>query len=182
MGDRWQRLLTEAGRFLAVGGLATIVALLIFNALVHGFNTGEHALLADQPILAFIIANTAGMFISYRGTRSWAFRERPTQHADGGRSAFVVINVVTMGIPILCLAVSRDLLGLDDPFSDNISANVIGLVLGVAARFWLFRTFVFKRPINLGDIYPPDTAALDGPVSEGTTEPSRSGRVPPAVP
>ena len=34
--------------------LATIVALIIFNLLVHGFNTGDHALLGDQPILAFV--------------------------------------------------------------------------------------------------------------------------------
>ncbi|ANH36643.1 GtrA-like protein [Nocardioides dokdonensis FR1436] len=193
MGPRRQRLLSEAGRFLAVGGLATIVALVLFNLLVHGFNTGAHALLDDKPILAYVLANTVGMVISYRGTRQWAFRDRPTRHADGGRSAFVVINVVTMAIPVLCLFVSRDLLGLDDPLSDNIAANVIGLALGVAARFWLFRTLVFRRPINLGDIYPAESARpLDpglgpegdevpgAPLSEqATKDRSRSGPTPP---
>ena len=41
MGERWQRFAAEVGRFLAVGLLATIVALILFNLLVHGFNTGE---------------------------------------------------------------------------------------------------------------------------------------------
>ena len=30
------------------------------------------------------------MVISYRGSRNWAFRDRPPVHADGGRTAFVV--------------------------------------------------------------------------------------------
>ena len=53
MGSRWHRIFTEAYRFLAVGGLATIVAVLIFNLLVHGFHTGWDAPLSGQPYLAF---------------------------------------------------------------------------------------------------------------------------------
>jgi putative flippase GtrA len=174
MSDRTQRLLAEVGRFLAVGGAATVVALVIFNLLLHGFNTGEHALLADQPILAYIFANTVGMGVSYYGSRHWAFRDRPPVTSDGGLTSFVVINMLTMLIPIGCLAISRDVLGLDDPISDNIAANVIGLVLGLAARFALFRTFVFRRPISIVEIYdepglPDDSPAPDGdagPVNE----------------
>ena len=50
MGSRWQRLLAEAGRFLAVGGVATVVALFLFNFLVHGFGTGHRAPLADHVL------------------------------------------------------------------------------------------------------------------------------------
>jgi len=140
--------LAELSRFLTVGGVATIVALILFNGLVHGFSTGNHALLSDRPVLAYVLANTVGMVISYRGSRSWAFRDRPPHQADGGRSAYVLINLVTMSLPIACLVISRDVLGLDDPLSDNISANVIGLVLGLGARFHLFRRFVFRRPVT----------------------------------
>ena len=100
MGSRWQRFLAEVGRFLAVGGLATIVALILFNWLVHGYTTWRDALLHDHVILAYVLANTVGMVISYRGSRSWAFRDRPPRQADGGRLAFLVINVVTMGLPV----------------------------------------------------------------------------------
>ena len=158
MGPRWQRISAEAGRFLAVGGVATVVALIIFNALVHGFNTSHKAMMEDHVMWAYVIANTVGMVISYRGSRGWAFRDRPPHHADGGRLAYVVINVVTMALPIGCLYISRNLLGLDDPFSDNISANVIGLFLGLVARFYLFRRFVFRHP-NHGLV--PYVAAVD---------------------
>ncbi|GGO75978.1 GtrA family protein [Nocardioides deserti] len=188
-----RRFLGEAGRFIAVGGLATVVALIIFNVLVHGFNTGDHAVLPDQPVLAYVIANTVGMFVSYRGSRTWAFRDRPPRQADGGLTAFVAINAVTMLIPIACLTISRNVLGLDDPISDNVSANVIGLVMGLASRFYLFRRFIFRRPIHLTEMYdpaepvlPPEpdhlgetmdpdgTSLPGGPVSE-TRDPSTSG-------
>ncbi|MBF4161821.1 GtrA family protein [Nocardioides acrostichi] len=148
MGRRWRRFVDEAWRFLAVGGLATIIALFLFNLLVHGFGT-PLAVLADQPLVAYVVANLVGMAVSYRGSRDFAFRHREPVHADGGRTAFVVINVATMAIPVACLFVSRNLLGLDDPVSDNLSANVIGLVLGLVTRFWLFRRFVFRHPVSL---------------------------------
>ncbi|MDI6912531.1 GtrA family protein [Nocardioides sp.] len=152
MGGRWGRVFTEAYRFLAVGGIATIVAFVIFNFLVHGFNTSHQALLDGQPYLGYVIANTVGMLISYRGSRTWVFKHRPPRSADGGRTAFFAINVVTMLIPIACLWLSRNALGLSDPWSDNVSANVIGLFLGLVARFYLFRTLVFRLPVHLPDL------------------------------
>ena len=146
MGDRGQRFAGEVSRFLAVGLVATIVAIVLFNFLVHGLNTGEFAPLNQQPELAYLIANSVGMVISFNGTKQWAFRDREARHADGGVVAFVGINLLTMTIPMICLWISRNSLGLDDPISDNISANVIGLLLANAARFVLFRQFVFPHP------------------------------------
>ena len=145
MGRRMKHLLAEVTKFLTVGGVATLVAFVIFNALVHGYFAGPGPL-NDRPIAAFVLANTIGMVISYRGSRSWAFRNRETVGAAGGRLAFYVINIVSMAIPLGCLAVSRYVLRLDDPFSDNIAANVVGLGLGTAARFWAFRRFIFLSP------------------------------------
>lgn len=146
MGRRLHRLLSEITKFLAVGGVATVVALLIFNALVHGVLGSPTGPMNEWPLSAFVIANLVGMAVSYRGSRSWAFRHREVVGAAGGRVSFVVINTLTMGIPLTCLAVSRYLLDLDSGLSDNVSANVIGLGLGTAARFWAFRRFVFLRP------------------------------------
>jgi putative flippase GtrA len=172
MGSRRQRFLAEVGRFLAVGGLATIVALFLFNLLVHGYNTAHDAPLHDHVILAYVLANTVGMIISYRGSRSWAFRDRPPRQADGGRLAFLVINIVTMGLPIGCLWFSRNVLGLDDPISDNVSANVIGLAMGLVARFYLFRRFVFRRPVHLPHLARTRTPVSE-PTDQSTTDPAR---------
>jgi putative flippase GtrA len=148
VGERWHRFAAEVGRFLAVGLLATIVSLVIFNLLVHGFSTTP-AWLNEQPEAAYVLANAVGMAISYRGTKFWAFKHRKSRHADGGIAAFVGINLLTMLIPITCLWISRDLLGYDDPLSDNLSANVIGLLMANVARFFLFRQLVFRRPLDV---------------------------------
>jgi putative flippase GtrA len=152
MGSRWHRVFTEAYRFLAVGGVATIVAFVLFNFLVHGFNTSHQAVLDGQPYLGYVIANTVGMAVSYRGSRRWVFKDRPPRAADGGRTAFIAINMLTMLIPIACLWLNRNVLGLDDPWSDNIAANVVGLFFGLVARFYLFRTLVFQRPVHLPEL------------------------------
>jgi putative flippase GtrA len=192
MSHRWRRILTEAYRFLAVGGLATVVAFVIFNLLVHGFRMGYDAPLADQPYMAYVIANVVGMAVSYRGSRSWVFRDRPPRTADGGRLLFIVINLATMLIPMGCLWVSRNVLGLDDPLSDNVAANLIGLFLAMVARFYLFRTLVFRRPVHLADLKQRpmqvfelselriDTQSLE--VIDPTTDPSRSDPAPRRAP
>ena len=145
MGRRLQRLAAEVAKFLTVGGVATVVALIIFNGLVHGY-LDDPGPMHQQPLVAFVIGNTVGMLVSYRGSRSWAFRHREAVGPAGGRLAFFVINIVSMVIPLLCLAVSRYLLDLDDPVSDNVAANVIGLALGTAARFWALRRDIFVHP------------------------------------
>ena len=80
MGERWQRFAAEVGRFLAVGLLATIVALILFNLLVHGFNTGGSALLNGQPEVAYVLANAVGMAISYPAAPSCG-RSSTASHA-----------------------------------------------------------------------------------------------------
>lgn len=146
MGSRWRRVLSEAGRFTAVGGLATLIALILFNLSVHGFAGMYDPLLSDHVITAYVLANTVGMAVSYRGSRSWAFRDRIAVHADGGRTAYLIINIATMSLPVACLMFTRDVLMLEGPVADNIAANVVGLSLGFGARFYLFRRFVFRAP------------------------------------
>jgi putative flippase GtrA len=148
MGRRAQRLLAEAAKFLTVGGAATLVSFVIFNGLVHGY-LGGHGRMHDSPLAAFVIANTVGMVVSYRGSRSWAFRHREAVGVAGGRVMFFVINTVSMAIPLACLSFTRYVLGLSDPVADNVSANLVGLGLGTLARFWALRRFIFLSPARL---------------------------------
>jgi putative flippase GtrA len=148
VGHRWQRFLSEGAKFLTVGGVATAVSFVIFNGLVHGY-FGGHGPMHGDPLVAFVLANTVGMLVSYRGSRSWAFRDRETVGVAGGRLSFFVINTVSMVIPLACLSFTRYVLGLTDPVADNISANVVGLGLGTMARFWALRRFIFLSPARL---------------------------------
>jgi putative flippase GtrA len=140
-----RQLLQEVFRFLVVGGLATTVSVLGFNALVHGIVIGS-APLAERPVTAFVLANAVAGLVAFVGMRAWAFSRREVLRPARSLVRFFVLGALTMAIPVLCLAVSRYLLGRSDPWSDNISANVIGLGLGTATRFWVFRRYVFLEP------------------------------------
>jgi len=142
---------------MVTGGLSTLVSVSIFNFLVHGLYLTRHPLLAAQPLTALVLANLAGMMVSYRLSRYWTFRHRPPVHADGGRTAFFLINLVTLPLSVGTLWFSRHVLGLTDPVSDNLFGNVIGALIGQAARFYLFRTYVFRKPVTVADLVHPQT-------------------------
>jgi putative flippase GtrA len=154
MGRRMQRATAEGAKFLAVGGAATLVALVLFNLVVHGVPGSAPGPMNDRPLTGYALANLVGMMVSYRGSRSWAFRHRRPTGPAGGRVSFFVINVLTMAVPLVCLTVSRYVFGLDSALADNVSAHVVGLGLGTAARFWAFRRFVFvtSRRVRRGEM------------------------------
>jgi putative flippase GtrA len=137
---------------MVTGGLATLVSVTLFNFLVHGLYLTGHPWLATQPLTALVLANLVGMMVSYRLSRYWTFRHRQPVHADGGRTAFFLINVVTLPLSVGTLWFSRHVLGLTDPFSDNLFGNVIGALIGQAARFYLFRTYVFRKPVTVVEL------------------------------
>lgn len=153
LGSRARHLLDEVARFLAVGGLATVVSIVGFNVLVHGVFIGV-APLHDQPIPAYVIVNAVAGYLAYLGLRWWAFSHREVVEPIRSVALFFGLGALTMLIPVACLAVSRYLLGLSDPVADNVSANILGLGLSTAARFWLFRRYVFL-----------DSASQPGPSS-----------------
>ena len=67
--------------------------------------------------------------------------------ADGHASRGVLVcgSGIGMAIAVGCLGFSHYILGLDNPVADNISANVVGLVLGTVFRFWSYRKWVFPE-------------------------------------
>jgi putative flippase GtrA len=161
MGRRTQHFLGEVAKFLTVGGVATLVAFVIFNGLVHGYSGGPGPMY-QQPLVAFVLANSVGMLVSYRGSRSWAFRHREAVGPAGGRLAFFVINMVSMAIPLACLAFTRYVLHRTDPVSDNIAANGIGLTLGTLARFVAIRQIIFPHRRQTEPALVPESAVRRG--------------------
>ena len=146
MGARLRRLGEEAAKFSAVNVVATAVAVVLFNLLAHGI-PGIHTPgpLNGWPLTAWFLANCVGMAISFFGSRSYAFKHRKPSGPGGGALIYVVINLVSFVIPMACLWITRNVLGWDSVLADNVSANLVGASLGMLARFWAFRRFVFKR-------------------------------------
>lgn len=145
MEARLRRLTEEATKYATVGTVATVVSLVVFNALVHGVFT-DPGPMHEHPVPAYVLGSVLGMTISYLGSRLWTFGHRQVVGPVAGVPAFVLLNVATMAIPVACLSFSRYVLGLDDPVSDNVAANVVGLGLGAGTRFWVLRQYIFLHP------------------------------------
>lgn len=133
-------------KFSAVNVVATVVAVVLFNLLVHGimglFHPGP---LNAWPLTAWLLANCVGMGISFYGSRRFAFKHRQPSGPGGGFLIYALVNLTSFVIPMSCLWITRNVIGWDSAIADNVSANVIGAFLGMLFRFWAFRRFVFKK-------------------------------------
>jgi len=138
--DRIRSLAREMLTFGVVGVLGLIVDVSVFNLLRYG---GDPGVLEHKPLTAKGFSVAAAMVVTYLGNRHWTWRTRERSSVRREVSLFVVFNIIGMAIALACLAVSHYALDLRSPLADNISANVVGLVLGMAFRFWSYRTFVF---------------------------------------
>ena len=133
------RLITELGKFGAVGAVNYVLDLLIFNLLL--FTIFEQLPIAAKAGSA-IVATTSSYFMN----RHWTWRDRA--HTGTGRelTVFLAMSAIALTITEACLLLSHYGLGLTSRLDDNISANVIGLVLATMWRFWSFRKWVFLLP------------------------------------
>lgn len=134
------RLVREGVKFAMVGSVGYVVDIGLFNLLLFGGGEGP---LHNQPLVAKTISVAAATAVTYVGHRAWTFRHRARIRLARGYPLFFLFNGLGLGIALACLGVSRYVLGLSGPLADNISANVVGLALGTAFRYWAYRTWVF---------------------------------------
>lgn len=135
------RLLPQLIKFGAVGAVGFGVNLVVFNVmLLIVLRNVQHA-----TIYSTIIATVIAILTNWIGNRYWAFSGQRQQNAAREGVEFFVVSLATgTGLPLLCVWVSHYLLGLANPVADNISANVVGLALGMLFRFALYRWWVFS--------------------------------------
>jgi putative flippase GtrA len=151
----------EAARFAIVGLAAYGTDLLVFNALL---------LTARWPsVPAKVAAGLVAVAVAFVGSRWWTWRGRGGPHVVREYAAFLLVSVAAAAIQVGCLVVSREALGLRSALADNLSANVVGMALATAFRFWAFRTVVFpERPGRpVGRPVTGGAAGRAGPARDG---------------
>ena len=161
-----RQVVAEAGRFMAVGAVSTAVAIALYNWLAYE-PYDLWSPLHGHVTWSYIVSHGVGMVVSYELSRRWTFRQRSGTKAGEGFLSYAVINIITMTtVPLTCLWFSRHVLGLTSQLDDNLSGNVVGLLLSQVARFYLFRRFVFHRPIRYTEVYDDPSEERDEPVGE----------------
>ncbi len=143
--SRLERFLTpEVLSFLAVGGAGYIVDVGAFNMLRDHMPTA-----ALDPSISKVIAVAAAMAVTYIGNSVFTWRGESANSRRREIALFILFNAIGLGLSVVTLTLSHDILGLTSRLADNISANVIGLALGTAFRYWSYKRFVFgARPIE----------------------------------
>lgn len=160
-------LLFQMIKFGAVGGIGFVVNLVIFNVMLllvlRGF---PHA-----TIVSTIVATLVAIVTNWVGNRYWAFADQRGENVTREGIEFFLVSLASMIIPLFCVWVSHYLLGMTSALADNISANGMGLVLGMLFRFALYRWWVFS-PRRSGQTI--EALPVNDPVLTGTPE---SGRI-----
>lgn len=148
-------LLHELLKFGVVGLSALVVDVGLFNVLLHG-GMGRYTAKTASVIVATMVA--------YLGNRYWTFRHRGRRGAGRETALFFTLNAFALVMALACLWVSQHVLGFTGPVADNIAANVVGLGLGTAFRFWSYRQWVFPA-------VTPVPALAAAPATAGLREP-----------
>ena len=136
----WEKLVRYALKFGVVGLVGYVTDVGIFNLLRVGF---PHVPTFDEPIVPKIISVTVATLVTWFGNRYWTFREHRRKNYLLELLEFAAVAVGGLLIGLVCLYVSHYVLGFDNIIADNISGNVVGLFLGTAFRFLLYRFWVY---------------------------------------
>jgi putative flippase GtrA len=136
----------ELIKFGLVGGTTWIIDTVIFLVL-------KSSLLSAKPVTAKVIAVIVATIASYVLNREWSFRTRGGRRRHHEATLFFIISGVGVGVYTAPLVISRYVLDLHVPdvslltqdIADFVSGQIVGVLLGMAFRWWAFRRFVFPH-------------------------------------
>lgn len=161
----------ELLKFVMVGGTTWVIDTAIFYTL-------KTTVLETKPLTAKIMAVLVATIVSYVLNREWSFRTRGGRERHHEAALFFLISGLGVGVYTAPLAVSRYVFHFAEPavsafteqLADFVSGQVIGVLLGMAFRWWAFRRFVFPHKDVRRQPPAPVLPADDDPVEP---EPAR---------
>lgn len=136
----------ELVKFVMVGGTTWVIDTVIFLVL-------KSTVLEAKPVTAKVIAVVIATVTSYVLNREWSFRTRGGRDRPQEVALFFLISAIAVGVYSAPLWISRYVLDLRVPdvslvtqnVADFVAAQIIGVLLGMAFRWWAFRRFVFPQ-------------------------------------
>ncbi|HEU0182154.1 MAG TPA: GtrA family protein [Agromyces mariniharenae] len=137
----WHGLLAYLVKFGVVGLIGLVIDVVLFNLLRLGVFGDDHW--AQSAIGAKTISTSVAIIFNWLGNRYWTFRRHRRRNYVREFVEYAIVSIGGMLIALACLWISHHWLGYTSLVADNISSNVVGLALGTAFRFLLYRYWVF---------------------------------------
>jgi putative flippase GtrA len=137
----WQGLIAYALKFGVVGLLGLVLDVALFNALRLGVFGADGW--AQSAIGAKTISTSVAILFNWVGNRYWTFRHHRRRNYLREFAEYAAVSVGGMLISLGCLWISHHWLGYTSLLADNLASNVVGLGLGTAFRFVLYRYWVY---------------------------------------
>ncbi|MBP3222667.1 MAG: GtrA family protein [Actinomycetaceae bacterium] len=134
-------------KFGTVGLAAYIVDFGLFNLFAYSY---PHVLsfTGDASMAAKILSTAISIVFSWLLNRLWTFKHAKNDNQSKEFFHFLLVNIAGMLIALACLYFSRYILGFKSQLADNISANGVGLILGTAFRYIMYRYVIFTHREN----------------------------------
>jgi putative flippase GtrA len=134
----------ELIKFTFVGGTTWVIDTAVFLLL-------KSTLLIEKPLTAKAFAVILATVASYGLNRQWSFRERGGRMRHHEALLYLGVSVLAVAVYAAPLALSRYVAGLEVPHvspltqevADFVSGQILGVLAGMAFRWWAFRRFVF---------------------------------------
>jgi putative flippase GtrA len=131
---RYRSLVRELLTFGTVGGINTLLGMVIFNLV-----------LSLGALTANTISTAIATMCSFVLNRHVTYRDRPKTSLRRELPLFVALNMVGLGIQLGILDAAKNLFGLQD--SDRLELNIArfaAVLVGTVFLLLTYRTFVFK--------------------------------------
>lgn len=147
-------------------GVVGAVTFVIDTAIFYGLKL---TVLEPKPVTAKVIAVLVATIVSYVLNREWSFRARGGREAHHEAALYFLFSGIGVAVYSAPLWVSRYVLLMHTPYTsrfveelaDFTAGQVVGLLLGMAFRWWAFRKWVFPRPECTICALDEQTRALD---------------------
>jgi putative flippase GtrA len=141
LASLWHGLLAYAVKFGVVGLIGLVIDVTLFNLLRLGVFGEDHW--AQSAIGAKTISTSVAIIFNWLGNRYWTFRHHRRRNYVREFVEYVAVSIGGMLIALACLWISHHWLGYTSILADNVATNVVGLALGTAFRFLLYRYWVY---------------------------------------
>ena len=93
--------------------------------------------------------------MAYLGNRYWTYKDRDSAGNAREMVLFLAINGVAIAIQSAVVALTFYVLHMTSHVENFFSEFVLAIAIGMAFRFWCYRTFIFPQPARR---WPPTSS------------------------